>query len=436
MSISQLFILSRRGDSIIYRDFRRDIKKSNDIFFHNVNFVKEEEIAPPLFNIDGINFIYVKTDDLYIVISTLDNASPNYYLEILDNIIKVIKDHIGILNEETIRKNFVLIYEIINEMIDFGIPQLSTTEQVKQFVFTEPIVMLKGINTIKEMFNKKTKSNENTKKSIQITNDIKSKNEIYVDIFEKVTCLFNRSGALINSGVDGAIKMKSYLKNSPELKIVLCDDVLFGKGTSYTSGRMEIENCNFYQGVSTKELENLKTLYLIPPEGEFILMNYHISNDFAPPFRIFAIVEESDYKLEVKLKVQANFSNKIHGANILVKFNVPKETQSVYFDLPKNKQIEQKVDYIQNQHLCVWRIARMLGGSEFNLDTKITLQINKPSQCRKQLGPITMCFEIPNYNISKLQIKELKVMSNDKKYNAQRWVRIFTQANSYVARIA
>lgn len=108
----------------------------------------------------------------------------------------------------------------------------------------------------------------------------------------------------------------------------------------------------------------------------------------------------------------------------------------MYFDLPKNKQIEQKVDYIQNQHLCVWRIARMLGGSEFNLDTKITLQINKPSQCRKQLGPITMCFEIPNYNISKLQIKELKVMSNDKKYNAQRWVRIFTQANSYVARIA
>ena len=152
MSISQLFILSRRGDSIIYRDFRRDIKKSNDIFFHNVNFVSEEEVAPPLFNIDGINFIYVKTEDLYIVISTLDNASPNYYLEVLDRVMKVIKDHIGQLNEETIRKNFVLIYEIIDEMIDFGYPQLADTEQVKQFVFTEPIVDLQNINTIKEMF--------------------------------------------------------------------------------------------------------------------------------------------------------------------------------------------------------------------------------------------------------------------------------------------
>ena len=166
MSISQLFILSRRGDSIIYRYFRRDIKKSNDIFFHNVNFISEEEIPKPLFNIDGINFIYVKTEDLYIVISTLDNASPNYYLEVLDRVMKVIKDHIGQLNEETIRKNFVLIYEIIDEMIDFGYPQLADTEQVKQFVFTEPIVDLQNINTIKEMFARNTKSNINTQRSI------------------------------------------------------------------------------------------------------------------------------------------------------------------------------------------------------------------------------------------------------------------------------
>jgi len=78
----------------------------------------------------------------------------------------------------------------------------------------------------------------------------------------------------------------------------------------------------------------------------------------------------------------------------------------------------------------------MNGGSEYTLNTKITLQVNKPSQLRKELGPITMSFEIPNYNISKLQIKELKVLSNDKNYNAMRWIRIFTQASSYVFRIS
>ena len=241
MSISQLFILSRRGDSIIYRDFRRDIKKSNDIFFHNVNFIKEEEIAPPLFNIDGINFIYVKTDDLYIVISTLDNASPNYYLEVLDRIIKVIKDHIGILNEETIRKNFVLIYEIIDEMIDFGYPQLSDTEQVKEFVFTEPVVDLKNLNRFREIFNSNIKSKEGAERSIIDKNNA---NEIYVDIIEKITCLFNKNGSIISSGIDGCIKMKSYLKNSPEMKIVLSDDIVIGK-SPYGGGRMELAGYTF-----------------------------------------------------------------------------------------------------------------------------------------------------------------------------------------------
>ena len=436
MSVSQFFILTKRGDSIIYLDFKRDIKKSNEIFFRKVNFYSdEEEAAPPIFNEEGINFIYIKNPQLYFVISTLDNSSPNYFLEILERIMKVIKDHCGELTEESIKKNFVLIYEIINEMIDFGFPQLSTTEQVKQFVFTEPIVILNNINTIKEMINKKVKSNENTKRSIMITKDDKSKNEIYVDIFEKVTCLFNKNGNLINSEVVGAIKMKSYLKNSPELKIILSNDISFTKD-NYNSGKIFIDDYNFDQGVQTKDLLNSSTLYIVPPEGEFILMNYHINSDFDPPFKIYSIVEEFDYKLELTLKVQANYSTKINGGNIVIKFNIPKLTQSVFFDLPpKNKNI-QKVDYIKSQQICVWKIPKMAGGTENNLNVKITLQVNKPSQLRRELGPITMSFEIPNYNISKLQIKELKVLSNDKKYNALKWVRIFTQASSYVFRIA
>ena len=432
MSISQLFILSRRGDSIIYRDFRRDIKKSNDIFFHNVNFVKEEEIAPPLFNVDGINFIYVKTDDLYIVISTLDNSAPNYYLEVLDRVMKVIKDHIGDLNEETIRKNFVLIYEIIDEMIDFGYPQLSDTEQVKQFVFTEPIVELKNINTIKEIFNKNTKSNESTKRSIA---DNKNKNEIYVDIIEKVTCLFSRNGTIISSGIDGCIKMKSYLKNSPEMRIVFTDDVMIGK-SSYSAGRMELAGYNFCQGVRAKDFESQRTLYIIPPEGEFILMNYRINSEFAPPFRLYTIVEESDYKLELRIKVIANFSNNTKAGNIVITFNAPKETQSVYFTLPKQFKDIHKTDYNQNEHICTWKIPKIVGGNENTLDVKFTLQTKKSGLFRRELGPLVMSFEIPNYNISHMQIKELKVLSNDSKYNAMRWVRVFTKAKSFVTRIA
>ena len=434
MSISVLFVLSLRGDTIIYRDFRRDIKRGiNEVFFRKVNFFDSDETAPPVFNEDGVNFIYIKRNELYLVIATLDNASPNYFLEILERLMKVISDQCGVLSEESIRKNFVLIYEIIDEMLDFGFPQLSSTEQIKPFVFTEPVVMMK--TSLSNMLRTTTASGENIKRPISQNDDGKNKkNEIYVDIIEKITVLFNSSGKLINSDLDGCIKMKSYLKNSPELTIVLNDEVDIGKGM-YSSGRTNIEDCNFYQTVQTRELETKRTLHLIPPEGEFILMNYRISAEFSPPFKIYSYIEEADYKLSLKLKLQANFSDSFAGGNIILKFNVPKSAQSVYLELPPKNKLTQKVDYIQTEHIVIWKVPKLQGGAEVSLDTKITLGNNNPRECRKELGPVTMSFDLPNFNISKLQIKELRVNTVDKKYNAKRWVRIITQSNSYVARI-
>ena len=46
----------------------------------------------------------------------------------------------------------------------------------------------------------------------------------------------------------------------------------------------KFKNNNFYQRINTNDLENIKTLYLIPLEREFIFM---IIIDFIPPFRIF-----------------------------------------------------------------------------------------------------------------------------------------------------
>ena len=435
MSISQMFILSMRGDTIITKDFTRELKRgTNEIFFRKVNADSEGEEVPPIFNVDGINFIHVKRNNLFFVLTTLDNISPHFYFEIIERILKVIKDQIGDISEEAIRKNFVLIYEILDEIIDCGIPQLSNTEELKNFVFTEPVVLtkIKPSTVIQEMFNKNKKTSDNTKKSVI---DPKNPNEIYVDILEKLTVLFNSSGKLINSNVDGCIKMKSYLKNSPELTIVLNDEVDIGKGM-YSSGRTNIEDCNFYQTVQTRELETKRTLHLIPPEGEFILMNYRISAEFSPPFKIYSYIEEADYKLSLKLKLQANFSDTFAGGNIVLKFNVPKSSQSVYTELPPKNKLTQKVDYIQTDHIVIWKVPKLQGGSEVSLDTKITLSNNNPKECRKELGPVTVTFDLPNFNISKLQIKELKVNTVDKNYNAKRWVRIITQSNSYVARIA
>ncbi len=69
------------------------------------------------------------------------NVPPAFVLECLEKITKVIKDFCGVLTEEILRKNFVLIYEIIDEVMDYGHPQLTSTELVKPFIVSEPVML-------------------------------------------------------------------------------------------------------------------------------------------------------------------------------------------------------------------------------------------------------------------------------------------------------
>lgn len=45
------------------------------------------------------------------------------------------------MSEEAIRKNFPLIYELLDEAVDYGLPQNTSTEALKQFVMNEPTVV-------------------------------------------------------------------------------------------------------------------------------------------------------------------------------------------------------------------------------------------------------------------------------------------------------
>ena len=47
-----------------------------------------------------------------------------FYEKLLSKVAKVFKDYYGTLSEEAIRKNFILLYELRDEMIDYGYPQV------------------------------------------------------------------------------------------------------------------------------------------------------------------------------------------------------------------------------------------------------------------------------------------------------------------------
>ncbi|KAG6475508.1 hypothetical protein ZIOFF_064730 [Zingiber officinale] len=517
--ISQFFVLSQRGDNIVFRDYRGEVPKgSAEIFFRKVKFWKEdeEEEAPPVFvglsNVDGVNYIHVKVAGLFFVATTRVNVSPSLVLELLQRIARVIKDYLGILNEDSLRKNFVLVYELLDEVIDFGYPQTTSTEILKSYVFNEPIVVdaarlpTLGPASMFMQGAKRMPGTAVTKSVVATEPGGRKREEIFVDIIEKISVTFSSSGYILTSEIDGTIQMKSYLTGNPEIRLALNEDLGIGKGSaslydyrSSAGGAVILDDCNFHESVRLDSFDVDRTLALIPPDGEFAVMNYRMTQEFTPPFRVNALIEEAgQLKAEVIIKVRADFATSVTANTITVQMPVPTYTSrrvkgavsvgdivkfssldttedlsctvGVSFELEAGA-VGQTTDFKEGAKRLEWCLKKaclshifhqsqrilsgaksvtnsfiqlyilfqcsfkIVGGAEHTLRTKLTFSQESHGNIAREAGPVNLNFTIPMYNASKLQVRYLQIAKKSPSYNPYRWVRYVTQSNSYVARL-
>ncbi|XP_074263586.1 AP-4 complex subunit mu-like [Silene latifolia] len=449
--ISQFFVLSQRGDNIVFRDYRGDVPKgTTEVFFRKVKFWKQdgEEEAPPVFNVDGVNYFHLKIVGLFFVATTRANVSPSLILELLQRISRVIKDYLGILSEESLRRNFVLVYELLDEMIDFGYTQATSTEVLKSYVYNEPIVVdaarmpTLGTAAMFMQGNKRMPGTAVTKSVVVNEPGGRKREEIFVDIIEKISVTFSSSGYILTSEIDGTIQMKSYLTGNPEIKLALNEDVTIGRdrssGFGYSSsgsGVVILDDCNFHESVNLDNFDIDRTLSLVPPDGEFPVMNYRMTQEFKSPFRITALIEEAGaLKAEVILKIRAEFAASVTANTIVVQMPLPTYTSRVSFELEPGA-VGQTTDFKEANKRLEWSLKKIVGGAEHTLRAKLTFSQESHGNLTKEAGPVTMNFTIPMFNASRLQVKYLQIANKSKTYNPYRWVRYVTQANSYVARL-
>ncbi|KAH1244315.1 AP-4 complex subunit mu [Glycine max] len=424
--ILQFFVLSQRGDNIVYRDSQ---KGSAETFFRKVKFWKEnaEGDAPPVFNIDGVNYFHVKAAGLLFVATTRVNVSPSLVLELLQRIARVIKDYLGVLNEDSFRKNFVLVYELLDEVIDFGYVQTTSTEVLKSYVFNEPIVIDAarmpplGPASIFMQGTKRMPGTAITKSVVTNEPGGRKRDEIFVDVIEKISVTFNSSGYILTSEIDGTIQMKSYLTGNPEIRLALNEDLSIGTSDYRGSGAVILDDCNFHESVHLDSFDVDRTLSLVQPEGEFPVMNYHMTQPFKPPFRINALIEETgSLNAEVTIKVRAEFNSSINANTVLVEMPLPSFTARVNFELEPGA-VGHTTDFKEANKRLEWGLKKVGGGSEHTLRAKLTFSRRN---IMKEAGPVSMAFTIPMYNASRLQVKYLQIAKKSTAHNPYRWVLV------------
>ncbi|KAF9348570.1 hypothetical protein BGX34_002400 [Mortierella sp. NVP85] len=424
--ISALLIYGQKGEVLISRLYRQDVRPSIANVFR-IQVIPNTDIRSPIITLGSTSFFHVRHENLYIVAITKRNANAALVFEFCYRVITIGRSYFGKFDEEAVKANFVLIYELLDEVLDCGYPQNSEVDTLKLYITTESVR------------SKRATLEDSAKITIQATgaiswrrNDIKyRKNEAFVDVIESVNLLLSVQGNVLRADVSGQILMRAYLSGTPECKFGLNDSVLLEKDPSNkkkTSETVEIDDCKFHQCVKLGKFDSDRTISFIPPDGEFELMRYRTSDNIDLPFRVHPVVTEiGKSKIEYRILVKANFSPQLYGNNVVLNIPTPLNTAGVTCTTSMGK-----AKYVPDENSIVWKIPRFQGQSEFMLtgEANLTAMTHKKAWSRP---PISMDFQVLMFTSSGLLVRFLKVFEKSN-YNSVKWVRYMTKAGNYQIR--
>jgi len=454
MVASAIFITDLAGKAIISRNYRGDIPLTKAIErFASYLADVDDDAKKPIFHVDnngeidstklsdigstgpgGETFTYIQHNNLYLVGVTCKNSNVALIISFLYKLATVFKDYFGALEEESIRDNFVCIYELLDETMDHGLPQSLDSTILRSFITQEGNRMAEDLRS---------------KPPVALTNAVSwrsegikhKKNEIFLDVVEKLNLLVGANGNVLHSEVLGAVKMKSFLSGMPELKLGLNDKLMFeatGRVNQARTGKsVELEDIKFHQCVRLARFENDRTISFIPPDGEFDLMTYRLSTQVKPLIWVEAVVEpHKGSRIEYMIKTRSQFKSRSVANNVEIIIPVPSDVDS-----PSFKCSVGIVTYLPDKDAVVWSIKQFHGGREylmrahFGLPSISASDVDKKKTDDSWKAPIAVKFEIPYFTVSGIQVRYLKIIEKSG-YQALPWVRYITANGDYQLRMA
>jgi len=420
MSSSAIFILDTKGKVLISRNYRGDIDATAiDRFMQLIMDKEEEGCVTPVLQSEDTSFAYIKYNNLYIVSSTRKNANITLVFAFLHKIVQVFAEYFKELEEESIRDNFVVIYELLDELMDFGYPQTTDSKILQEYITQEG-----------------QKLEIQPRPPMAVTNAVSwrsegikyRKNEVFLDVIESVNLLASANSNVLRSEIVGSIKMRVYLSGMPELRLGLNDKVLFESTGRGKSKSVELEDVKFNQCVRLSRFENDRTISFVPPDGEFELMSYRLNTHVKPLIWIESVIERHAHsRVEYMIKAKSQFKRRSTANNVEIVIPVPTDADS-----PKFKTTIGSVKYAPDKSAVLWSIKSFPGGKEYLMRAHFGL----PSvECEEMEGkpPIQVKFEIPYFTTSGIQVRYLKIIEKSG-YQALPWVRYITQNGDYQLR--
>ena len=118
--LSGILIFNQKGENLIFRAFRNDCRpRLADVF--RIQVISNAQVRSPILTLGSTTFSHVKHENIYLVAVTKSNANAALVFEFLYRLIALGKGYFGKFDEEAVKNNFVLVYELLDGILNYAL---------------------------------------------------------------------------------------------------------------------------------------------------------------------------------------------------------------------------------------------------------------------------------------------------------------------------
>jgi AP-3 complex subunit mu len=312
--INSLFIINQQRDVFMEKHWKSVINRSIcDYFFEEIDNSSSPDDVPPVISTPHHCLISIYRDKLYLVAVVMGEAPPLFVVEFLHKVADTFAQYFDECTETSIKDNYVVVYELLEEMLDNGFP-LATESNILQELIKPPNIIRSVVNTVtgksnvSEILPSGQLSNVPWRRSgVKYTN-----NEAYFDVIEEIDAIVDKSGNTVSAEIQGWIDASIRLTGMPDLSL------------SFVNPRV-LDDVSFHPCIRYKRWDSDQVLSFVPPDGNFRLISYHISsnNAVAIPLYCRSVVSFKDGsgRLEASIGPKQTMGKLLEDVVVSIPFN-------------------------------------------------------------------------------------------------------------------
>ena len=414
--IHTLFMVNSHKTVFMEKHWKTAIKRSIcDYLFDALEKASSPEDLPPVISTPYHYLISIYRNRLYFVAVVTKEVQPLFVIEFLHRIVDTFVDYFECCSESIIKDNYVVVYELLDEMLDNGYP-LATESNILKELIKPPTILRSVVNTVTGQSNVADQLPSGQLSSVPWRRSgVKyTSNEAYFDVIEEVDAIIDRSGSIVFAEIQGSINATVKLSGMPDLNL------------SFVNPRL-MDDVSFHPCIRYKRWEDEQVMSFIPPDGNFKLCSYHVKSQGAVSIPI-TVRHNIKYagtggKFEVSISGRQLMGKVVE--DVVICAFVPKQvvnlnlvpSQGAYSFSPVEKELK-------------WDVGKIAPGKPPSIKGSISLQTGMPIPEEKPT--LLVQFTIQQMAISGLRVNRLNMYAE--KYKPFKGVKYVTTAGKFQIR--